>query len=79
MLDGLSLRVMGWALPNQLKAALVLEVLDMAIAARKPTPENFIHHSHRGIQCACADCAARLVEHTITASMSQDGNSQDYA
>ena len=79
VLDGFSRRVVGRALRDNLKAALALEALDMAIAARKPPPESLIHHSDRGIQYACSDYAARLAEHQITPSMSRVGNPHDNA
>lgn len=48
MLDAWPRRIIGWAFSADLKTRVVLDVLDMALAARKP--ENVIDHSDRGSQ-----------------------------
>src|SRR5271168_1679736 len=42
VLDAWSRRIVGWAFSADLKTGVVLDALDMAIAARKP--DNVIHH-----------------------------------
>ena len=38
-----SRRIVGWAFSADLKTRVVLDALDMALAARKP--DNVVHHS----------------------------------
>jgi putative transposase len=79
VLDAFSRRVVGWALDTHLQASLAIDALNMAIAARRPTPGSLIHHSDRGVQYACGDYAAVLEVHGIQASMSRVGNPYDNA
>jgi transposase InsO family protein len=46
--DAWSRRIVGWAFSADLKTPVVLDALDMALAARKP--DNVVHHSDRGSQ-----------------------------
>ena len=48
VLDVWSRKVVGWAMGEEMTAALVLAALDMAIAQRKP--DGVIHHSDQGSQ-----------------------------
>ena len=48
VLDAWSRRIVGWAFSTDLKTRVVLDALDMALAARKP--DNLVHHSDRGSQ-----------------------------
>jgi transposase InsO family protein len=50
VLDAWSHRIVGWAFSHDLKTQLILDALDMAIAARKP--REVIHHSDKGSQYA---------------------------
>ena len=43
VLDAWSRRIVGWAFSTDLKTRVVLDALDMALAARKP--DNVVHHS----------------------------------
>lgn len=47
--DLFSRRVVGWSMDNNMRAELVVEALEMAVAARRPEP-GLIHHSDRGSQ-----------------------------
>ena len=79
VLDAFSRRVVGWALDVHLQASLALAALSMALDTRRPRPDTLIHHSDRGVQYACADYAARLIEHGIQPSMSRIGSPYDNA
>src|SRR5271154_359305 len=48
VLDAWSRRIVGWAFSVDLKTRVVLDALDMALAARRP--DNVIHHSDKGSQ-----------------------------
>src|SRR5262249_58823893 len=73
VLDAFSRRVVGWALDSHLRAALAVAALQMALAARRPSPGQLVHHSDRGIQYACAEYSALLEAHGIQPSMSRIG------
>jgi putative transposase len=79
VLDAFSRRVIGWALNTHLQASLAIDALNMAIAARRPTPGNLIHHSDRGVQYSCGEYTALLAAHDIQPSMSRIGNPYDNA
>lgn len=78
VLDLASRRVIGWAMRATLADSLVLDALDMALLARRPTGE-LLHHSDRGSQYASGAYQARLAAHGITCSMSRKGNCWDNA
>jgi len=44
VLDTYSRRVVGWSMANNLRTALVLDAVNMAIYNRRPAP-GLIHHS----------------------------------
>jgi putative transposase len=79
VLDAFSRKVIGWALETHLRAELAIAALDMALAARRPSPGSLIHHSDRGVQYACGDYTAILAFHDVQASMSRVGNPYDNA
>lgn len=78
VLDLFARRVVGWALRNDITRHLVLEAVEMAIAARRP-PSGLIFHSDRGSQYAANDTEKLLRAHGLTPSMSGVGNCYDNA
>ena len=60
VLDAWSRRIVGWAFSADLKTRVVLDALDMALAARKP--DNVIHHSDRGSQYTSLAFGSRCKE-----------------
>ena len=79
VLDAFSRRVVGWALDLHLRAALAVAALQMALAARRPSPGQLIHHSDRGVQYACTEYSGLLAAHGIQPSMSRIGSPYDNA
>ena len=79
VLDAFSRRIVGWALETHLQASLAIAALNMALAARRPSPGGLIHHSDRGVQYACNDYTGLLEAHDIRPSMSRIGNPYDNA
>lgn len=79
VLDAHSRLVVGWALADHLRASLVLEALDRALATRDFAPGGLVHHSDRGVQYACGDYIARLRQAGIQPSMSRPGCPWDNA
>jgi len=78
ILDAFSRKVVGWALDRSLAAFLPKRALEMALAARQPTP-GLVHHSDRGVQYASAEYLQLLQQHGIVPSMSRPANPYDNA
>jgi transposase InsO family protein len=78
ILDGFSRKVVGWKLDRTLASRLATEVLEMAIATRKPLP-GLVHHSDRGIQYASGEYVGILKKHGMVPSMSRPANPYDNA
>lgn len=57
---------------------LVLNALDMAIAARKPSA-GVVHHTDQGSLYACDEYVARLESNKMVQSMSRKGDCYDNA
>lgn len=78
VMDLYSRKVVGWSLTRNMVVEIVKEALLMAIGRRKPDP-GLIHHSDRGIQCACNEYRRLLQNHDMVSSMSRSGNCLDNA
>ena len=78
ILDAFSRRVIGYAISRSLDTGLTIEALQMAIAARHPTP-GLIHHSDQGIQYASEEYVEELRRHGFVISMARAGNPYDNA
>lgn len=91
VLDLCSRRVVGWSMADHMRAELVGDALQMAIARRQPKTVNsnaddacggepgLLHHSDRGVQYASDEMQTLLARHGITASMSAKGDCYDNA
>ncbi len=77
VLDAFSRRVVGWAMETHLRAALVLQALDMAVKRRRP--KGVIHHSDQGSQYTALDFGARRGKAGIRPSMGSVGDAYDNA
>jgi putative transposase len=53
---------------NPLAARLPIAALEQAMAQRQPPP-GLVHHSNRGVQFACGDCAQVLQRHQMIPSI----------
>lgn len=78
VLDLFSRRIVGWSMAPSLERTLVVDALQMAIAARNPD-QGLIHHSDRGSQYASYDYQRILQprggpQKGIVGSMSRRGN-----
>jgi len=78
VLDVFSRRVVGWAMADHLRAALVVDALDMAIARRRPEA-GVIHHSDHGSQYTSLTFGQRLHDAGILASRGSRGDCYDNA
>ncbi len=77
VLDAFSRRIVGWAMGHNLKAQLVLDALNMAIAQRKP--HDVIHHSDQGSQYTSIAFGLRCKEAGVRPSMGSVGDAYDNA
>jgi putative transposase len=77
VLDAWSRKIVGWAMANHLRAALVLDALEMAIDQRKPV--NVIHHSDQGSQYTSLAFGKRCQEAGVRPSMGSVGDAYDNA
>lgn len=78
IMDLFSRRIVGWSLGYSLRATLVKEALQQALADRRPAA-GLLHHSDRGLQYASSAFQALLAMHQIIPSMSHRGNCYDNA
>ena len=77
VLDAFSRRIVGWAMGHNLKAQLVLDALNMAVAQRKP--RDVIHHSDQGSQYTSVAFGLRCKEAGVRPSMGSVGDAYDNA
>lgn len=78
LLDLYSRQIVGWALADHMREALVLGALRRAIAARQPPP-GLVHHSDRGGQYAGEEYRRVLARAGMRPSMSRAETSSDNA
>ena len=77
VLDAWSRRIVGWAFSADLKTRVVLDALDMAVAARKP--QNVIHHSDQGSQYTLLAFGNRCKDAGVRPSTGSVGDAYDNA
>ena len=78
VMDLYSRRIVGWSMSRRSGRRLVVNALQMAVEARRPTGP-LIHHSDRGGQYSSVDFRDELAKHGIDCSMSNTGNCYDNA
>jgi len=78
VLDLHSRQVVGWAMSDRMKAALVCDALRMALF-RRGMPRGVIVHSDRGSQYCSGAFHALLSKHALVCSMSRRGDCYDNA
>jgi transposase InsO family protein len=76
--DLYSRRIVGWSMSSRIGSRLVVDALEMALAARRPG-EGLVAHSDRGSQYASEHYQELLAGHGITCSMSRRANCWDNA
>jgi putative transposase len=77
VLDAWSRKIVGWAMANHLRAALVLDALEMAVGQRRP--KDVIHHSDQGSQYTSLAFGKRCKEAGVRPSMGSVGDAYDNA
>lgn len=76
--DLFSRRIVGWAMADHLRAELVVDALQMALARRKPAP-GLIHHSDQGSQYTAVLFTGRCAQAGIDVSTGSKGDCFDNA
>lgn len=71
-------KIVGWAMMDHMRTALVSQALWMAFKQERP-PAGLIHHSDRGSQYASGEYRQLLGQFGMQASMSRRGNCYDNA
>ncbi|HEY3947145.1 MAG TPA: IS3 family transposase [Solirubrobacteraceae bacterium] len=80
ILDVYSRMIVGWQAAGHMRDTLVIDALEMAVAARHPDPDlELLHHSDRGSQYSSGDFTDALDDHDILASVGSVGDAYDNA
>lgn len=77
-LDLFSRRAVGWAMDDNMEAALTRRAFEMAVLRRQPDP-GLLHHADRGSQYTDSRFRNDLREHACVESMSRKGDCWDNA
>jgi putative transposase len=76
--DAYSRRIVGWAMADHMRAELVVDALQMALARRRPGP-GLIHHSDHGSQFVSLAFGLAARDAGIAVSMGSRGDAYDNA
>jgi putative transposase len=76
--DAYSRRVVGWSMADHMRAELVVDALQMALARRRPAP-GLIHHSDQGSQFVSLAFGQKARDAGIAVSMGSRGDAYDNA
>jgi putative transposase len=80
VIDVFARRIVGWKVSSSARADFVLDALEQALHARRPTHQGgLIHHSDRGVQYVSIRYTERLAEAGIEPSVGSVGDSYDNA
>jgi len=78
VIDAYSRMIVGWRVSRSLRSDLALDALEQALHAR-PTKDDLVHHSDRGVQYVSIRYTERLAEAGIEPSVGSVGDSYDNA
>lgn len=80
VIDVFARRIVGWRVSRNMQATFVLDVLEQALAARRPFADGgLIHHSDRGSQYLALKYTERLAQAGVDSSVGSVGDSYDNA
>ncbi|AJR26155.1 transposase [Sphingobium sp. YBL2] len=80
VIDAFARRIVGWKVSTSATASFVLDALEQAIHARRPSPrDQLIHHSDRGVQYLAMNYTQRLAKAKLVPSVGSVGDSYDNA
>jgi len=77
VLDTYSRRIVGWSIDDNMRTALVVDALGMAITRRQPEPYSMIVHSDHGSQFTSWAFGKRAVDAGLVPSMGSIGDCYD--
>ena len=77
VLDAYSRRIVGWSIDDNMRTALVVDALGMAISRRQPERNSAILHSDHGSQYTSWAFGQRILEAGLVASMGSVGDCYD--
>lgn len=78
VMDCFSRRIVGWSMADHMRAELVVDALEMAVARRRPAP-GLIHHSDQGSQYVALTFGHAAGDAGIDVSMGSVGDCYDNA
>ena len=76
--DAYSRRIVGWSMAEHMRAQLVVDALQMAVARRRPAP-GLVHHSDQGSQYVSLGFGQKARDAGIAVSMGSKGDAYDNA
>jgi putative transposase len=76
--DAYSRAIVGWSMATHMRATLVVDALNMALARRRPEP-GLIHHSDQGSQYVSLSFGRAARDAGIAVSMGSRGDAYDNA
>lgn len=79
VIDVFARRIVGWRVSASARTDFVLDALEQALHARRPSQGGLIHHSDRGVQYVSIRYTERLAEAGIEPSVGSVGDSYDNA
>jgi len=80
VIDAFARRIVGWKVSTSVTAGFVLDALEQAIDARRPSADDgLIRHSDRGVQYLAMNYTQRLAEANQVPSVGSVGDSYDNA
>jgi putative transposase len=79
VIDVFARRIVGWRVSRSMQTDFVFDALEQAVYARRPDPNELIHHSDRGSQYLSIRYSERLAEAHIDSSVGSKGDSYDNA
>jgi transposase InsO family protein len=80
VIDAYARKIVGWKVSKQATAEFVLDALEQALHARRPSEQDgLIHHSDRGSQYLAMAYTQRLAEEGLVPSVGSVGDSYDNA
>jgi transposase InsO family protein len=79
VLDIATRRLIGWSINSHMRAELVIDALDAAVAARGHRVDGVIFHSDRGAQYGSTSFADTCLRHGVRRSRGRIGSSFDNA
>ena len=79
VIDVFARRIVGWKVSSSARTDFVLDALEQALHARRPTEGGLIHHSDRGVQYVSIRYTERLAQAGVEPSVGSVGDSYDNA